>query len=297
MGPTPQRPAPGFRLNAPQAESQAENGSGEFAGLGDEIEDGPFPSSNSGVYEDDKVDDKPELQEHRQSRSPRPSLTLEQHRQILVQQQVDAQLRQQLQQQIQMQHQQHVSQQQQRAVPYKFLIAIGIVIIFLLIGLITTVVVILGGDDSSSDKAVVTPGFSQPNTNPASNPSEFIPSSAPTISPTRAVVVGPTTAPKTTLGRVFQRGKLYCGVSDGQPGFSEVDSETGERLGIDAELVSQQCDCLRWIVRRISVCHMRSRYTLDSTVQSLTLSLASRYDSALVPCLGRRHFWGLHRTS
>lgn len=71
---------------------------------------------------------------------------------------------------------------------------------------------VLGDDDnSSSDKEVVTPGSSQPST-------------------------------KTTLGRVCARGTLLCGVADGHAGFSDVDSSTGEIVGIDAELVSQQCD-------------------------------------------------------
>jgi hypothetical protein len=238
-----QKPLSGFRLNAPQAESQAEYGSGEFAGLGDELEDSirkeRTTNGNDLVEEDAIVNDKPQVQR-------KQSLTLEQHRQMLLQQQV-AQVQLEMEQRQEQHKQQHQLQQQQLLQeqqpviqqnsppppPYKVLIAIGIFIIVLLIGLILTVVLVLGGDDANGNGAAVVVPPSAPVSSPSSNPDSNSLSNTPTVD-----FEGPTLSPKSMLGLIVQRGKLLCGVSDEQPGFSQINQLSGVRNGMDADLVS-----------------------------------------------------------
>jgi hypothetical protein len=263
MTPSPRKPFAGFRLNAPQAESQAENGSGEFAGLGDELTTGRGPFSHT-HHRNDNNDDmdmdnmpivlgggggsasshpptppQPPHLLHDSPKSPlrRPSLTLEQHRQLLLQQQVEIQLRQQQEKQLQQQQQQL---EQDPAFPmqpppshYKILIGIGLCIILLLIGLIITVLVVLGGEES----ARTLPQSSSSTTSPPTT--DLRPTPSVTVAPSTLAANGdgPTLSPKTTLGRIVQRGTLLCGVGESQPGFSQVDLDSGERIGIDAELV------------------------------------------------------------
>ena len=265
MTPSPRKPFAGFRLNAPQAESQAENGSGEFAGLGDELTTGRGPFSHTHHRNDNDMDDmdmdnmpilggggggsasshpppppQPPHLLHDSPKSPlrRPSLTLEQHRQLLLQQQVEIQLRQQQEKQLQQQQQQQLEQDQafplqQPSSHYKILIGIGLCIILLLIGLIITVLVVLGGEESTR----TLPQSSSSTTSPPTT--DLRPTPSVTLAPSTlaANADGPTLSPKTTLGRIVQRGTLLCGVGESQPGFSQVDLDSGERIGIDAELV------------------------------------------------------------
>jgi len=191
-------------LKAPQAHSQAELGSGEFAGLGDEIE-GHLESNDEDEDDPEPFQQKPRQEVPEDKKLP-TSLTLDEHRQLLLQQQIEIQLRQQLQgQQMQMLQQQFPRGEQ---APYKVLIAIGICIIFLLVGLIVTVVIILDGGDS--EKGSTGSGIlPQPSGPTPSTIDGITPTSTPSISPTATLApVGPTSAPKTTLGRVSLRGKL-----------------------------------------------------------------------------------------
>lgn len=233
MPPPPRRPSPGFRLNAPQAESQAENGSGEFAGLGDEIE--PV-SAFSGNSASEKIEQSPQ--------KSRTSLTLEEQRQILLQQQLAAAATHSVNP-----YATTTSQPQAYApppsspFPYKCLIVLGIFIILLLLGLIVTVVLVLGGEkdsDANSSNGLVP-------TVPIAQPPSISPVMAPDMPTTPPTTVesssnqSPTPFPSTTLGRIRQRGRLLCGVAEEQPGFSQlISDEQGEkRIGIDAELVSR----------------------------------------------------------
>lgn len=47
-------------------------------------------------------------------------------------------------------------------------------------------------------------------------------------------------APAAGLDRIVERRKLLCGVSNQEPGFSEVYEPSGVRVGMDAEYVSPQ---------------------------------------------------------
>jgi hypothetical protein len=224
------RPSPGFRLNAPQADSEVEqmgdHSSGAFGGLGDELEDRAVLSNSL-----------------REQPTNGMGAKLNQDHYPTHQQQ---QNQQQNQQQYQQQNQQHQNQQHQqqypppaesRGFPLKWLIAVGILVIVLLVGLIVAVIVTLGGDDDSQNlnqlAPVPAPTVDIQPTVPTLPPRPE--TSAPTEPP---INQEPTPAPKTVLGRVYQRGYLLCGISDQQPGFSEINRETGIREGFDAEMVS-----------------------------------------------------------
>jgi hypothetical protein len=118
--------------------------------------------------------------------------------------------------------------QEERKLPLRFLSMVGLFVIALLVGLIVAVAVSLSGGDE--DSALAPLGTRAPSTQ------------APTPAPTPLVTLAPqvllpTQEPATTLGRVAQRGVLRCGIPE-QPGFAEINFQTGLYEGFDVDMVS-----------------------------------------------------------
>jgi hypothetical protein len=214
------RPLAGFRLNAPQADEEAVDSSNPFGAIGDEIEDPPsefFVPKPAPVRE--------QAFGSSQQQQPFPQQT-----QLPTLGPDDPRL--------------SASQNEEGSgrlsrTPLRCLIFVGLLVISLLIGLIVAVTVALvgGGDDSAPTPAP---------TNSEGQPTPLRPPTLPPVQATPAPVEAtpppagtePTSEPKTTLGRIYQRGFLRCRVSDSQPGFAQKNLETGAFEGFDVDMVS-----------------------------------------------------------
>lgn len=218
------RPKPGFRLNAPQASEVEE--SGAFSGLGDDLEEAPLkpPSISAGKNQSSFSMSNRETANtglsngNGQDGDSPPTLSDE----------VVAQT-----------HRSSVASLMSTSASQslKCLIVVGIMVIVLLIALIITVAIALGRDTNSTTTIIEAPtGADFPPSIPTLPPRT--PTEAPQTPTSAPIDQVPTFEPQTTLGRVSQRGFLKCGVAESQPGFSEVNRQSGEREGIDVDLVS-----------------------------------------------------------
>jgi hypothetical protein len=213
------RPSPGFRLNAPQTEGDtSEFEQDPFGEIADDVECDPKseivkppsvkeqPSTTSNIVKNGNG-----LPPHLQSDPRLVALAVS-----------------------------HLSNQDQESptrLPLKCLIFGGLLVICLLVGLIVVVAVALGGGENESPEPP--PSQQSRPTVPTIPPNPPTPAPAPTSATTLTPVENqPTPEPKTTLGRVYQRGFLRCGVAASQPGFAQISLETGEWEGFDVDMVS-----------------------------------------------------------
>jgi hypothetical protein len=222
------RPTPGFRLNAPQTDEEdvSEFEQDPFGEIADDVEECDPKSEN---VKPPSVKEQPSTTSNivKNGNGLPPHLQSDPRLVALAASHLDNQ-----------------DQESPTRLPLKCLIFGGLLVILLLVGLIVVVAVALGGGESDSPAPAPTQQNGQQGNGGGGQPTvPTIPPNPPTPAPASATTLlpvdnQPTPEPNTTLGRVYQRGFLRCGVAASQPGFAQISLETGEWEGFDVDMVS-----------------------------------------------------------